>query len=154
LDSYEEKLKAFIRENHIQAEHLSFDQSCHSVAEAAQAVHATSEDLVKNICLITKAGDLLVAIVKGEDRTSFERIGAALGIPAPRLAKTEEILALTGYPCGGTPSFGYHATILIDPRVLEKEFVYSGGGSENALVRIASQELLRASRGRVVVIRK
>jgi prolyl-tRNA editing enzyme YbaK/EbsC (Cys-tRNA(Pro) deacylase) len=37
---------------------------------------------------------------------------------------------------------------------LEKEFVYSSGGSENALVRISTQELLRASRGRVVQIRK
>jgi prolyl-tRNA editing enzyme YbaK/EbsC (Cys-tRNA(Pro) deacylase) len=36
---------------------------------------------------------------------------------------------------------------------LEKEFVYSGG-SENALVRISTQELPRASRGRVVQIRK
>ena len=79
LDLYEEKLKEFIRENHIQAEHLSFDQSCHSVAEAALAVHATAEDFVKNICLITKAGDLMVAIVKGEDRTSLERIGSCLG---------------------------------------------------------------------------
>jgi len=64
LDLYEDKIKSFIQENHIQAEHLSFDQSCHSVAEAAQAVYATAEDIVKNIFLITNSGNMLVAIVK------------------------------------------------------------------------------------------
>jgi Cys-tRNA(Pro)/Cys-tRNA(Cys) deacylase len=154
MDPYEEKLKTFIRQNQVQAEHLSFDQSCHSVAEAALAVHAAAEDIVKNICLISTTGDLVLAIVKGEDRASRGRIGAALGVLPPRLARPEEILTLTGYPCGGTPSFGFPAAVLIDDRVLEKEFVYSGGGSENALVRISTQELLRASRGRVTQIRK
>jgi len=154
MDPYEEKLKAFIHENQLQAEHLSFNQSCHSVTEAALAVHASAEDFVKNICLIAASGDLVVAIVKGEDRASPKRISDALGIPPPRLAKPEEILTLTGYPCGGTPSFGYPATVLIDPRVLEKEFVYSGGGSENALVKISTRELLRSSRGRIIQIRK
>ena len=37
MDVYEEKLKRFIETNGITAEHLSFEQSCHSVAEAAEA---------------------------------------------------------------------------------------------------------------------
>ncbi|MDR3575770.1 MAG: YbaK/EbsC family protein [Anaerolineaceae bacterium] len=154
MDIYAEKLGDFIRLNLVQAEHLYFDQSCHSVAEAAQAVHAAAEDFVKNICLMTGTGQLLLAIVKGEDRVSPERIAVALEIDPPRMAKPIEILTLTGYPCGGTPSFGYPAQVLIDPHVLENEFVYSGGGSENALVRISTQELLRASRGRILLIRK
>jgi hypothetical protein len=34
---YEEKLKNFISANNISCEHLSFEESCHSVAEAARA---------------------------------------------------------------------------------------------------------------------
>lgn len=154
-DQYEERLKAFIREHRIKAEHLHFEQSCHSVEEAARAANAdAADDFVKNICMIDAQGALIVAIVKGEDRASTDRVAKALGIERPRTATPEEILEKTGYPCGGTPSFGYPTTFLIDPRVMEKEMVYSGGGSENALVKIAPTELQRANDGQIVRVRK
>ncbi len=154
MDPYEEKLRAFIREHAIQAEHLSFDQSCHSVAEAARVVNASLDDIVKSICLVDAGGNAIIVILKGEDRVSTSHITEALSINPPRLATPQEILEKTGYPVGGTPSFGYRATFLIDPRVMEKEMVFTGGGSENSLVKIAPQELVRANAGRIVRIRK
>ncbi|HUV91412.1 MAG TPA: YbaK/EbsC family protein [Anaerolineae bacterium] len=151
---YEERLHRFMAEQQIQAEHLSFQESCHSVAEAARAVNAAADDLVKNICVVDAEGNLIVAIVKGEDRVSLERVGQVLGIAPPRLATAQEILDKSGYPCGGTPSFGYPATFLIDPRVFEKEVVYTGGGSETALMKVAPRELQRANNGRIETIRK
>ena len=52
MNSSEQRLQAYLEEQHIQAEHLSFDQPCHSVAEAARAVNASPQELVKNICLL------------------------------------------------------------------------------------------------------
>ena len=77
-----------------------------------------------------------------------------MNIERPRIATPEDILQKTGYPCGGTPSFGYDATFLVDPRVMEKEIIYTGGGSENSLVRISSIELLRANEGKIIRVRK
>jgi len=154
MDSYEEKIKKYLKDNHIKAEHLSFETSCHSVEEAAQAVNASAEDFVKNICLINKEGNLIVAIVKGEDRASTKKIGKVLGIERPRTADPQEILEKTGFICGGVPSFGYVATFLIDPKVMEKEAIYSGGGSEKSLIKISPQELLKANQGQVIKIRK
>ena len=154
MDAYEERLKQYIRDHGIAAEHLSFSQSCHSVAEAARAVHARPEDFVKNICMIDAQGNLIIAIVKGEDRVSTTAVAAALHIARPRLATAEEILAITGYPCGGTPSFGYIATFLIDTRVMNTRIVYSGGGSAQSLVKITAMELQRANNGKVSNIRK
>jgi len=153
MDPYEEKLRTFIKEHAIQAEHLSFDQSCHSVAKAARVVNASPEDIVKNICLLDAGGNAIVVILKGEDRVSASHVAEALAINPPRLATPQEILEKTGYPCGGTPSFGCQATYLIDPRVMEKEMVFTGGGSENSLVKIAPQELVRANSGNIVRIR-
>lgn len=133
---YEEKLKTYMIDKGIDAEHIHFEQTCHSVQEAADAAGATPDDLVKNICMVNDEGDLIVAIVKGEDRVSTSRVGKALKIERPRTATEEEILSKTGFPCGGVPSFGYKATFIVDPRVMEKEYVYSGGGSEYSLVRI------------------
>lgn len=154
MDLYEERLKTYIEENQIQAEHLSFTESCHSVEEAAKAVNASAEDFVKNICMIGSDGRLIVAIVKGEDRVSTGLVEKVLKIDRPRMAKPEEILERTGYICGGTPSFGYPATFLIDERVMEKDFVYTGGGSETSLLKISTKELQKANRGAVIRIRK
>ena len=154
-DPYEARLKTIIAENGWQVEHLSFDQSTHSVAEAAQAAGVTPQDFVKNICLIAPDGQLVVAIVKGEDRVSAANVAEALGMDGtPRLATAEEILARTGYPMGGTPSFGFDALFVMDERTFDKPLVYTGGGSPTALVRADPHELQRANGGLTAGIRK
>lgn len=154
MNIYEQRLRAYLEEQHIPAEHLSFDQPCHSVAEAARAVNATPEELVKSICLLDSDGQLITAIVKGNDRVSISRIAKALQKDGLRLATPEEILEKTGYPCGGTPSFGYLAMFLIDPKVMEREQVFMGGGSETSLVKIRTTELVRANQGTLLRIRQ
>ena len=64
--------------------------------EAAEAAGVSPEDLVKNICLIDSHDNLIVAIVKGEDRVSTSRVGKALQIEKPRTAGENEILEKTG----------------------------------------------------------
>lgn len=154
LESQEEKLQQYIHGSKIEAEHLIFETSCHTAAEAAQSAGATLEDLVKNVCLVTDTGEFIVAIVKGEDRVDAGRIAALLGCKKPKHASAETVLLRTGYAVGGVPSFGYEATILIDERVMEKPWVLTGGGSERSLVRITPIDLAEASAGRIAVIRK
>jgi Cys-tRNA(Pro)/Cys-tRNA(Cys) deacylase len=154
MDPYDEKLVRYIREKGIDAEHIRFGRSCHTVAEAAEAVGTTPGDLVKNICMIDSNDALIVAVVTGEDRASTTRVARLLSVEAVRTAAPDEILERTGYPVGGTPSFGYPATYLIDERVMEKERVYSGGGSVNSLIRITPAELMAANGGIVARIRR
>jgi len=151
---FEAKLKRFILDNGILAEHMHFDQSCHSVDEAAKAANATRDSFVKNVCMIDAKGNVFVCIVKGEDRASKAHVSQLLQAEKPRMMNAEEVLEKTGYPAGGTPSFGYNATFLVDERVMEKDFVLSGGGSENSLVRISPKELLKANNGKVAKIRE
>jgi Cys-tRNA(Pro)/Cys-tRNA(Cys) deacylase len=154
MSEYEEKLRAYIREHGIDARHLSFNQSTHSVDEASRAVGAEPHDFIKSICMIAGDGDLVVAIVKGEDRASTSRVSRALGVEGVRIARPDEILEKTSYPVGGTPAFGYPATFLVDPRVMERSHVYSGGGSSTALIHMSTEEMLKANKGRVVRVRK
>ena len=154
MTDYDDNLKRYMHENNISAEHLVFNESTRSVAEAAKAAGVTPKDFVKNICMIASDGSLIVGIVKGEDRVSTSRVSKFLGVAEVRIATPEEILERTGFPCGGTPSYGYPARFLIDERVLQKEIVYTGGGSVNSLVRIQSADLLKANGGQVVRIRK
>ncbi len=151
---YEERLKAFMKEKGIEGEHLTFCKSCHSVAEAAEAAGVTPGDFVKSICMVDDSGRLIVGIVGGEDRASTSRVAKALNISAVRMATPDEVFLKTGFPCGGTPSFGYSATFFMDPKVTEKEYVYMGGGSETSLVRIKPLEIIKGNRGEIIRIRK
>lgn len=150
---YEEKLKKYIEENSIEAELLFFKDSCHTVTEAASALGVGEDEIVKNICLIDK-NQLILVVVKGEDRVSTTRVGKALGIETPRIASEEEVLNKTGYLCGGVPSFGFDAIFIIDPKVMEKEVIFTGGGSENAMAKMTTKELQKANNGKVVRVRR
>lgn len=154
MKKYYLKLKKFIDDNNIKVEHMVFTKSCHSVIKAANVVKSKPEDFVKNICLLTKDEQVIIAIVKGEDKVSKKLIAKAINIDLPRIATPDEILEKTGFPCGGVPSFGYQAIFLIDSRVMEKDIVYSGGGSENSLVKISTEELLKINQGKIADIRK
>ena len=151
---YEEKLKQFIVANQVQVEHLTFTQSTHSVAEAAAVVNATPQDFVKSICLITKSGQIVVAIVKGEDRADRGAVQRLLNVAKLSIASLAEMLDKTGYPAGGSPPFGFAATFVMDERVFEKPVVYAGGGSEQSLIRITPDELRRVNGAQMGVIRQ
>ncbi|MCQ1536579.1 hypothetical protein FTO70_13040 [Methanosarcina sp. KYL-1] len=151
---YEEKMKNYISVKKVQAEHLSFATSCHSVEEAAETSGASPDDFVKSICLLDSKGNLIVGVVRGKDRVSTSRVGKLLEIERPSPALPEEILEKTGYPCGGTPPFGYEALFLIDLAVMEMKVVYAGGGSETSLLKVSPHELQRANGGKIVRIRK
>jgi len=153
MSQYEEKLRTYIKEHEIDAELLTFEESTHSVADAAAAVGAEPEDFVKSIAMIGPDNQLIVAIVKGENRASTSRVSKALKIERPRVAKPDEALEKSGYPVGGIPAFGYEATFLIDPKVMEKDKIYSGGGSEQALTLMSPEEMQRANEAKIARVR-
>jgi len=154
INEYEEKLKVFMQVNGIDGAFLSFQKSCHTAAEAASVAGVTPQNIVKSICMIDAHDDLIVSIVRGDDRASTSRVAKGLGIERPRIADSDAVLDKTGYPCGGTPAFGYSAKFLVDPRVMERKEVYAGGGSDRSLVRLSPQELQRANQAEVVRVRK
>lgn len=153
MSQYEEKIRTYIQEHNIDAELLTFNQSTHSVADAAAVVGADAEDFVKSICMIGPSDELIVAIVKGEHSASTSRVAKALGIERPRIANPDEMMEKSGYPAGGTPAFGYDAVFLMDPKVLEKRKVYSGGGSEQALILMAPEDMQHANAATVARVR-
>ncbi|MEM2121545.1 MAG: YbaK/EbsC family protein [Candidatus Woesearchaeota archaeon] len=153
MNKFEEKLRNFMKEHNIFAEFFSFEESCHSVKEAAQRINAEKNEIIKNICFIDDKGEIIVAIVRGNDGISSSKIMKLLSTNI-RMMTPEEIIEKTGYPCGGVPSFGFKALFLIDKKVMEKDFVYTSGGSENSLIKISTKQLQNANNGRIADIRK
>ena len=151
---YHNRLKRWLDSRSIEYEHLIFTNSCHSIQEAVAASDKPIEYFVKNICMISDNSEFIVAIVLGEDRASTSRVAKALQINKPRLATPQEILEHTGYKIGGVPSLSYSATFLIDPKVTNREYIITGGGSEYALLKLKVDDLLKNTDATIVRVRK
>jgi prolyl-tRNA editing enzyme YbaK/EbsC (Cys-tRNA(Pro) deacylase) len=118
MNEYETKLSEFITQNRIDAKHLIFTTSCHSVQEAAVSANAKPEDFVKNVCVINETNNsLIVSIIPGTGKLDLKKLAVLVGTKKLKLANPNEILEKTGYPVGGTPSFGYSARFFIDNSV-------------------------------------
>jgi Cys-tRNA(Pro) deacylase len=147
--NYEDKLKDHIKKNGIKALHLHLSRSCHSAREAAVGVDI--ENVVKTICLID-SGKMVAGILCGNDRIDLSKIEKLLHTEKVKLATPHEILKRTGYPCGGVPPFGFEGKFVIDKKVMEKDVIYCGGGSESSLIKISPENLRKANEGVIAEI--
>ena len=154
MSEYEEKLKQYMKDNNIEFEFFSFDQSCHTVQDAADSLGADIDEIIKNICLISSDDQFIIGIVMGKHRVSTSRVAKLLNFESVRTATPEEILQHSGYPVGGVPSFGFDAIFLMDKKVLEKEAVYSSGGSQNSLIKVSTKTMQQMNDAQIARIRK
>ncbi|MFH0906533.1 MAG: YbaK/EbsC family protein [archaeon] len=152
---YENKLKDFLNSKNLAYEFLAFEETCHTVEDACNRTGAREDDFIKSICMLDNSNNLIVAIVLGNTRASTTRVSQILNLKQlPRVATPPEIEKFTGYLCGGVPAFGYSAIFLIDPKVLEKKEIYTGGGTPRSLVKISTEDILNLNSARIERIRK
>ena len=154
MSEYEEKLKQYMNVNNIEFEFFSFDQSCHTVQDAADSLGADIDDIIKNICLVGSEDKFIIGIVMGKHRVSTSRVAKLLNIESVRTATPEEILQQSGYPVGGVPSFGFDAIFLMDKKVMEKEAVFSSGGSQKSLIKVSTKTMHKMNEAQIARIRK
>ncbi|MCS7220063.1 MAG: YbaK/EbsC family protein [Anaerolineae bacterium] len=148
-------LARYIAEHGIAAELVTPPHETPSVAQAAAAMGCAPEQIIKSLVFLISGQPYLV-IANGDAPISYRRLAAHFGISRKRIrmATPEEVLALTGYPAGGVPPFGWRTSlpVLMDPGVLTQDIVYGGGGDERTLVRIAPAELRRVTRPVLVTV--
>ena len=140
-------MRQWLAGNGVDAQFLSFEASVYSVAEAVAASGYPVEHFTKSIVMVTGDGQGIVAMVPADSRASTDRVRKALGLDErPRLATPDESFALTGqYAGGNSPLNAGGATVLVDPKVLERDWLVTGGGDDRSLVRIATDELRRVA---------
>jgi prolyl-tRNA editing enzyme YbaK/EbsC (Cys-tRNA(Pro) deacylase) len=138
-------LEAFIADRGLQAEVISLPVPTLTVADAAEAVGTIPECIVKSLLFLVDDQPVL-AIASGTARVDQRQIAAHYGVSRKhvRLAGSEAVASITGYPVGAVPPFGHHQSLqtLIDPAVLEMPTIFAGGGAEDALLRINPREIL------------
>lgn len=153
-------LDQYIRNHGIAAALVSPPHETPTVPLAARAMGCAESQIIKSVVFLIKEDATLrptVVITNGTAPIDYRKLAALLGVGRKRLrlASADEVLAITGYPAGGVPPFGFSEPLetLVDAGVMDQPVVYGGGGDERTLLRIAPAELLRVTGGRVVDVR-
>lgn len=146
-------LEDFMQEKHIPGEILYLHMPTPTVEAAAAAVGTNPENIIKSI-LFTINQEPVLAITCGP--SYIERRAIAfyfnVGRKKVKLADPDTVIFETGYQIGGMPPFGHLTPLktLIDQRVLEKDQVYAGGGSDQTLLQVKPQTILSVAQAHVM----
>ena len=139
------RITRWIEDNNVNAEMLSFSERVYTVEEAVAVSGYPVERFTKSIVMLTSDERLVIALVPADARASTDRVRKALGlIDRPRIVTSEESERYLGQQLGGnSPLNAPNATILIDSKVLERDWILTGGGDDRNLVKIPVAELKR-----------
>lgn len=142
-------LQAYIDTHHLEAAILPMDVHTATVADAARALGVDAERIIKSLLFMADHQPLLV-VNNGPARVDRKKLAAYLGINRKQVkfASAQQALEITGYVVGSMPPFGHRQPLrtLVDRSATELGTVYGGGGDIDAMMRLSSTELLRATR--------
>ncbi|KAG7670980.1 hypothetical protein Ndes2526A_g01232 [Nannochloris sp. 'desiccata'] len=121
---------------------------------AAAGATEILEDACPLKCLLFLAsGTSILIVLRLEDRVSEQALAVFLNVAKSRIemAKTHQLVPLTGFPVGEVPPFGHREPLytLVDQCVTSHSHVAFGNNLEYVL---PTTELLRATNGKVVSV--
>lgn len=138
-----EKLRAYLASSKVEAEILKLKNEVKTVNQAAKVLGVPKDQIIKTIMFIDALGEPVLAIVRGDQKVNSKSLAKAIGTIGVRMASAKEVKKHSGYAIGGLPPVGHEKKIktVIDEKVMEKEFVYGGGGTERHLVKISPKDI-------------
>ncbi len=139
----------------LQIETVRFPDGTKTAADAAAAIGVDVGAIVKSL-IFAVDGDVVLAYVSGANQLDERKLAAAAGGAKSRRVDADTVRTVTGYPIGGVPPFG-HATplrVFIDPDLLGYDEVWAAAGTWNDVFAIAPGDLVAASGGTVVDLKK
>jgi len=146
-----ERVRAWMFERGVPGELIRPGEPTPTVEKAAVALGVKPEQVVKSLLFLVDGSPHLV-IVRGTARVDTSKLLQALGAREARLARKDEVEAITGFPVGGTPPFAHRqpVPVLIDRGVMDLEEIYAGGGADDVMLRLKVADLLQATQARLL----
>jgi prolyl-tRNA editing enzyme YbaK/EbsC (Cys-tRNA(Pro) deacylase) len=132
-----------------------FPEGTKTAQDAANAIGVEVGQIVKSL-IFGVDGEVVLAYVSGKNQLAEKKLAAAAGGTTCTRVDADVVREATGFPIGGVPPFG-HATALrvfIDPDLLGFDVVWAAAGTWNDVFAIAPAELVRASGGTVIDLRR
>jgi prolyl-tRNA editing enzyme YbaK/EbsC (Cys-tRNA(Pro) deacylase) len=141
-------VRAHLAPHGIAVQELPVDTS--TAPLAAQALGTTVGTIVKSLLFLADGAPVLI-LAAGDRKVNTRRLARDLQAEMVRLAKPDEVIALSGYAVGGVPPIAHRTRLptLVDRHLLDHATVYAAAGATNAIFPIAPQRLLELTGGRV-----
>jgi prolyl-tRNA editing enzyme YbaK/EbsC (Cys-tRNA(Pro) deacylase) len=146
-----EKVKEYIEKKYLEVKYIRLNKPFKNVKESSNLLMKNPNDFVKSV-VFDDNGKRVIAIILGNDRVNFDKLSEVTGSETISIVKPHEVMDMVGFPAGKVPPFGFNADFLIDSKVLGKKYVYAGAGTEDGLIKISPNEIIRANNGKIVDI--
>jgi len=99
-------------------------------------------------------GTYYAFVIRGECKLDFKKIKTAIGVKDLRFATYAEFTNLTGLPIGAARVYIPNAQTIIDPKVLEKEYLIGGSGRFDCSIQYKTADLPKILGSKIVDIIK
>lgn len=144
-----ERVAAVLRQSGVDARVEEFEQGTPTAEAAAAAVGAARAQIVKSLLFVCDGRPTLV-LVPGDRRADEAKVAAAAGARKARVARREEVVAVTGFEPGGVAPFPAPAVsqVLLARELLAHDQVWIGAGSERHMAGLSPLDLARLTQAR------
>jgi prolyl-tRNA editing enzyme YbaK/EbsC (Cys-tRNA(Pro) deacylase) len=136
---------------------VEFPTSTRTAADAAASIGCQVAQIVKSL-LFLAADQPVMALVSGANQLDERKLAALLEAPRRLVtrADADAVKRITGFTIGGVPPFGHAAPlrVFIDTDLLHFDQVWAAAGTPTAVFAIQPDDLVRASRGVAVDLKK
>lgn len=146
-----ERVAAYLRAAGAESRLEEFSTGTPTAQAAADAIGCVLGQIVKSLVLVC-GRDAVVALVPGDRRADPAKVADALGAPAARVARPDEVEAATGFVPGAVAPFPLPgvARVLLERTLVSYPVVWVGAGSTRHMASLAPVELVRLARAEVV----
>ncbi|KUO94111.1 MAG: hypothetical protein AT717_07075 [Vulcanisaeta sp. CIS_19] len=128
----------------VPVEILEFEHGVETVERAARESGEPVSRIVK-IILLRVGDEYAVAIVRGDRRIDLKRLSHLLGRGVV-MARAREVRQVLGVEVGAVTPFSERVKslrVVMDPAILENDYVLCGGGSRNTLIKVRTEDLVQ-----------
>ncbi len=146
--SCRDSVSAFIERHGISGYLKRFHIAVTTVDSAVRATGSPPSSIVKTL-VVKVDGGYAAVIIPGDRKLSLQKVARVLGSESARLARPSEVRDATGFDVGGVSPLSDCVKSLrtvVDPRVVEKDWVWCGGGDPHSLVYVSVRDLVRVLR--------
>ena len=122
-------------------------QAVHSVHDVQVACKCKASEVIKTLVFI--GSDPIIVIMPGDKMVNISKIEEMAGKRNLRMAKPEEVTAITGYGVGSVSPFGINPEIkqIADNSILTLPSLFLGSGKSDVLIKINQAEFVKSFRG-------
>jgi len=150
-----DNVKAFLDENGYEGNITISKETIFTVEDAAHAVGAPEEHILKTLLLLADEEPLL-ALMSGPNRVDTKKVKKVLRAKKIKMASPEFVYEYSGYKIGGVSPVGYPEKIptFLDEDLFQYETVWAAAGTDHAFFPVSPEELCRLTEGEKADIKK